>query len=81
MVEVELGGGKEGNEFGVEVGEEMERGVNEVRVRGEMVEEKKRVGEMEIGKGRLVMVVKGGNELVIGKGEMELKGGEKLVVI
>ena len=72
---------KEGNEFGVELPEEIDTHLNDLTLTAEMLEDKNRLAEMQIPKGTLVMLVKRGNEFLIPNGQMELKPGDKLLLI
>ena len=72
---------KEGNDFGVEIPEEIDSQLTDVTLTAEMLEEGNRLMDMNIAKGTLVMLVKRGKEFMIPNGRMELKVGDKLLYI
>ena len=81
ILQLDLPAPKEGNEFGVELPEEIDTHLNDLTLTAEMLEDKNRLAEMQIPKGTLVMLVKRGNEFLIPNGQMELKPGDKLLLI
>ena len=81
ILQLDLPAPKEGNEFGVELPEEIDTRLNDLTLTAEMLEDKNRLAEMQIPKGTLVMLVKRGNEFLIPNGQMELKPGDKLLLI
>ena len=72
---------KEGNEFGVEVPEEIDSQLTDVTLTPELLEDGNRLMDMNIAPGTLVMLVKRGSEFMIPNGRMELKVGDKLLYI
>lgn len=72
---------KEGNDFGVEIPEEIDSQLTDVTLTAEMLENGNRLMDMNISKGTLVMLVKRGSEFMIPNGRMELKVGDKLLYI
>lgn len=81
ILQLDLPAPKEGNEFGVELPEEIDTHLNDLTLTAEMLKDKNRLAEMQIPKGTLVMLVKRGNEFLIPNGQMELKPGDKLLLI
>lgn len=72
---------KDGNEFGVEIPEEIDSQLTDVTLTPEMLEDGNRLMDMNIAPGTLVMLVKRGSEFMIPNGRMELKVGDKLLYI
>ena len=72
---------REGNEFGVEIPEEIDSQLTDVTLTAEMLEDGNRLMDMNIAQGTLVMLVKRGKEFMIPNGRMELKVGDKLLYI
>ena len=72
---------KEGNDFGVEIPEEIDSQLTDVTLTAEMLENGNRLMDMNIAQGTLVMLVKRGTEFMIPNGRMELKVGDKLLYI
>ena len=72
---------KEGNDFGVEIPEEIDSQLTDVTLTAEMLENGNRLMDMNIPSGTLVMLVKRGKEFMIPNGRMELKVGDKLLYI
>jgi cell volume regulation protein A len=72
---------KEGNEFGVEIPDEIDSQLTDVTLTAEMLQDGNRLMDMHISKGTLVMLVKRGKEFIIPNGRMELKVGDKLLYI
>lgn len=72
---------KEGNEFGVELPEEIDSKLIDQTLTEEMLVNGNRLADMNIPKGTLVMLVKRGNEFIIPNGQMELQIGDKLLYI
>ena len=72
---------KEGNEFGVEIPEEIDSQLTDVTLTPDMLEDGNRLMDMNIAPGTLVMLVKRGSEFMIPNGRMELKVGDKLLYI
>lgn len=72
---------KEGNEFGVELPEEIDSQLNDLTLTSEMLAGGNRLAEMNLPKGTLVILVKRGNEFIIPNGQIELHVGDKLLLI
>lgn len=72
---------KEGNEFGVELPDEIDSKLNDITLTPDMLDNGNRLKDMNIPKGTLVMLVKRGNEFIIPNGEVELHTGDKLLLI
>lgn len=72
---------KEGNEFGVELPDEIDSKLNDITLTDEMLTHGNRLKDMNIPKGTLVMLVKRGNEFIIPNGQVELQIGDKLLFI
>ena len=71
----------DGNEFGVEIPEELETDLSEIVLTDEMLAKGNRLADMHLAKGRLVMLVKRNNEFIIPNGQIELRSGDRLLVI
>ena len=72
---------KEGNEFGVELPEEIDTRLDDLTLTSEMLKEGNRLTHIDLPKGTLVMLVKRGNEFIIPNGQTELHEGDKLLLI
>lgn len=72
---------KEGNEFGVELPDEIDSQLMDQTLTPEMLQKGNRLMDMDIPKGTLVMLVKRGNEFIIPNGQVELHVGDKLLYI
>ena len=72
---------KEGNEFGVELPDEIDSKLNDLTLTDDMLLHGNRLKDMNIPKGTLVMLVKRGNEFIIPNGQVELQVGDKLLFI
>lgn len=72
---------KEGNEFGVELPDEIDTRLEDMTLTTEMLAGGNRLKDMNIPKGSLVMLVKRGNEFIIPNGQVELHAGDKLLFI
>lgn len=72
---------KEGNEFGVELPDEIDTKLEDMTLTTEMLASGNRLKDMNIPKGSLVMLVKRGNEFIIPNGQVELHAGDKLLFI
>lgn len=81
MLHLDLPQEKEGNEFGVELPEEIDSQLMDLTLTAEMLEKGNRLADMDIPKGTLVMLVKRGNEFIIPNGQVELYVGDKLLFI
>ena len=72
---------KEGNEFGVELPDEIDSQLMDQTLTAEMLENGNRLVDMDIPRGTLVMLVKRGNDFIIPNGQVELQVGDKLLYI
>lgn len=81
MLHLDLPQEKEGNEFGVELPDEIDSQLRDVTLTAEMLAKGNRLMDMKMPKGTLVMLVKRGEEFIIPNGQVELHVGDKLLVI
>lgn len=72
---------KEGNDFGVELPDEIDSSLHDITLTAEMLLNGNKLSEMRIPKGSLVMLVKRGHEFLIPNGQLELHEGDKLLFI
>ena len=81
LLHLDLPAPKEGNEFGVELPDEIDTRLNDLTLTPEMLATQHTLADMQLPKGTLVMLVKRGSEYLIPNGQMELKPGDKLLLI
>lgn len=72
---------KTGNDFGVELPEEINTDLTDLVLTDEMLEHGDRLKDMNLPKGVLVMLVKRGEEFMIPNGTLQLCAGDKLLII
>jgi cell volume regulation protein A len=72
---------KTGNEFGVELPDEIDSNLKDITLTEEMLAGGNRLADMNIPKGTLVMIIKRNDEYIIPNGQMELHPGDKLLLI
>ena len=72
---------KTGNEFGVELPEEIDSDLSDMTVTTEMLEEGDTLKDITLPNGALVMIVKRGTEFLIPNGSLKLHLGDKLLLI
>lgn len=72
---------KSGNDFGVELPEEIDSDLRDMTVTPEVLRRGDTLKEMNLPKGTLVMIVKRGNEYLIPNGTLSLQVGDKLLLI
>lgn len=72
---------KTGNEFGVEMPEEINTDLHDITLTEEMLENGDRLMDMNLPKGVLVMLIKRENEFIIPNGTLQLKPGDKLLIL
>lgn len=72
---------KTGNDFGVELPEEIDTDLSDVTITMEMLNEADTLKDMNLPKGTLVMIVKRGDEFLIPNGTLKLHVGDKLLLI
>ena len=72
---------KTGNDFGVELPEEIDTDLSDMTITMEMLNEVDTLKDMNLPKGTLVMIVKRGDEFLIPNGTLKLHVGDKLLLI
>lgn len=72
---------KEGNEFGVELPEEIDTRLKDITLTADMLAAGNHLKDMNMPKGTLVMLVKRGSEFIIPNGQLELHEGDKLLIM
>ena len=72
---------KEGNDFGVELPDEIDTQLKDLTLTSAMLTDGNRLADMHLPKGVLVMLIKRGKEFIIPNGQMELQAGDKLLFI
>lgn len=72
---------KEGNDFGIELPDEIDTTLKDIEVTEKMLENGNKIADMNIPKGTLVMIVKRGNRNIIPNGSLTLQAGDKLLLI
>ena len=72
---------KEGNDFGIELPDEIDSQLHEIILTPELLKSGNRLADMHIPQGTLVMLIKRGNEFLIPNGQAELHAGDKLLII
>ncbi len=72
---------RKGNEFGVELPEEIDSDLRDMTITEEMLEEADTLKDMNLPKGTLVMIVKRDDEFLIPNGTLKLHVGDKLLLI
>lgn len=72
---------KTGNDFGVELPEEIDTDLSDMTITMEMLNEADTLKNMNLPKGTLVMIVKRGDEFLIPNGTLKLHVGDKLLLI
>ena len=72
---------KTGNDFGVELPEEIDSNLHDMTITQEMLDQADTLKDMNLPKGTLVMIVKRGDEYLIPNGTLKLHAGDKLLLI
>lgn len=72
---------KEGNDFGVELPEEIDSQLTDITLNNDMLQHGNRLMDMELPSKTLVILIKRQNEYIIPNGRMELHAGDKLLLI
>lgn len=72
---------KTGNDFGIELPEEIDTSLRDLVLTEEMLANGNRLKDMNIPQGTLVMLVKRGEEFIIPNGTVQLHAGDKLLLI
>ncbi len=81
MLKLDLPEEKTGNSFGVELPDELDSKLNDITLTEEMLAKGKRLADMNLPKGTLVMIIKRGEEFIVPNGKMELMVGDQLLLI
>lgn len=81
MLHLDLPEEKTGNEFGIELPEEIDSQLMDETLTEEMLANGNRLMDMNIPKGTLVMIIKRGDKFIVPNGQLELKAGDKLLYI
>lgn len=72
---------KQGNDFGVELPDEIDSSLHDVEVTAAMLAHGDRLADMKLPAGTLVMIVKRDDEFIVPNGSLRLHPGDKLLVI
>lgn len=72
---------KTGNDFGVELPDEINSSLKDIIVTKEMITNGDRLADMRLPKGTLVMIIKRGSEYIVPNGSVSLHIGDKLLLI
>ena len=72
---------KEGNEFGVELPDELGSQLEELTLKEEDLANGNRLADMNFANGTLVMMIKRGNSFIVPNGKLELYPGDILLSI
>ena len=72
---------KDGNEFGIEIPEELGPQLQEITLTEDSLRAGKRLSELKMPKGTLVMMIKRGNSFIVPNGQVELQKDDVLLVI
>ena len=72
---------KEGNDFGVELPDEIDSQLKDLTLTSAILTDGNRLADMHLPKGVLVLLIKRGKEFIIPNGQMELQAGDKLLFI
>ena len=72
---------KTGNDFGVELPDEINSKLEDLTLTADMLQNGNRLADMNLPKGMLVMIIKRGTQFIVPNGKMELLVGDKLLVI
>ena len=81
MLHLDLPEEKTGNEFGIELPEEIDSQLMDQTLTAEMLENGNRLMDMNIPRGTLVMIIKRGDKFIVPNGQLELHVGDKLLYI
>lgn len=72
---------KTGNDFGIELPDEIDSNLRDLTVTKKMLENADTLKDMNLPKGTLVMIIKRGEEYLIPNGSLKLEEGDKLLLI
>ena len=81
MLHLDLPEEKTGNEFGIELPEEIDSQLMDQTLTADMLKNGNRLMDMNIPKGTLVMIIKRGDRFIVPNGQLELHVGDKLLYI
>ena len=81
MLHLDLPEEKTGNEFGIELPDEIDSQLMDQTLTAEMLGNGNRLMDMNIPKGTLVMIIKRGERFIVPNGQLELQVGDKLLYI
>lgn len=80
-LKLDLPMGKEGNDFGVELPDEIDTSLTDLTVTDEMLANGAKLADMKLPKGTLVMIIKRESNYIVPNGSIELQTGDKLLLI
>ena len=80
-LKLDLPMGKEGNDFGVELPDEIDTSLTDLTVTDGMLANGAKLADMKLPKGTLVMIIKRGSNYIVPNGSIELQTGDKLLLI
>lgn len=72
---------KEGNDFGVELPDEIDTSLTDLTVTDKMLANGAKLADMKLPKGTLVMIIKRGSDYIVPNGSIELQSSDKLLLI
>lgn len=81
LLHLDLPEEKTGNEFGIELPEEIDSQLMDQTLTADMLQNGNRLMDMNIPKGTLVMIIKRGDRFIVPNGQLELQVGDKLLYI
>ena len=80
-LQLDLSEEKTGNDFGVELPDEINSKLEDLTLTADMLQNGNRLADMNLPKGMLVMIIKRGTQFIVPNGKKELLVGDKLLVI
>ena len=80
-LKLDLPMGKEGNDFGVELPDEIDTSLTDLTVTDGMLANGAKLADMKLPKGTLVMIIKRESNYIVPNGSIELQTGDKLLLI
>ena len=81
LLELSMPMPKTGNDFGVELPDEIDSDLQDMTVTAELLQQGNTLKEINLPRGTLVMIVKRNQEYLIPNGSLQLKEGDKLLLI
>lgn len=81
ILQLDLPEEKKGNDFGIELPEEIDSQLMDQTLTEEMLADGNRLKDMNIPQGTLVMIIKRGEKFIVPNGQLELQVGDKLLYI